>query len=105
MPQSITAETFLVTNSGHNYYVNDDSTTGDVLTTAVGNDANSGKGPDQPVASLPALLAAYTFGPGDVVHVDTGVYDLIKNVRLSPRRAGVARRSSDRPQARAPPSS
>ena len=90
MPQSTTPETFLITNSGHNYYVNDNSTAGDVLTTAVGNDASSGKSPSQPVASLPALLTAYTFGPGDVIHVDTGTYDLIKNVRLSPADSGVS---------------
>ncbi len=89
MPQVTTPETFLITNSGHNYYVNDNSTAGDVFTTAVGNNANSGKSPDQPVASLPALLTAYTFGPGDVIHVDTGTYDLIKNVRLSPSDSGV----------------
>jgi len=63
MPQATTPETFLVANSGHDYYVNDQFTAGDVFTTAVGNNANSGKSPDQPVASLPALLTAYTFGP------------------------------------------
>jgi uncharacterized repeat protein (TIGR01451 family) len=88
-PQAITAESFLVTNNGHDYYVNDNSTAGDVFTTAVGNNANSGKSPDQPVASLPALLTAYTFGPGDVIHVDTGTYNLIRNVGFLPSASGV----------------
>ena len=89
MPQFTTPEPFLITNSGHDYYVNDNSKAGDVYTTAVGNNANSGKSPDQPVASLPALLTAYSFGPGDVIHVDTGTYDLITNVRLLPSDSGV----------------
>ena len=39
MPQAITAGTFLVTNNGHDYYINDNSTMGDTLTAAVGDDA------------------------------------------------------------------
>ena len=89
MPVAVTPEPFLVTNAGHDYYVNDGSTAGDVFTTAAGDDANSGKNSSQPVASLPALLVAYSFGPGDVIHVDTGTYNLIRNARLSPSDSGV----------------
>ncbi|HEV3345215.1 MAG TPA: right-handed parallel beta-helix repeat-containing protein, partial [Pirellulales bacterium] len=89
LPQTVTPEPFLVTNAGHDYYVNDGSTAGDVFTTAVGSNADSGKSPDQPVASLPALLAAYTFSSGDVIHVDTGTYNLIRNARLTPSDSGV----------------
>ena len=53
----------LPTSSGNRQY-----------TTAVGNDANSGKSPDQPMASLAALLRAYPIGPGDTIYVDTGNY-------------------------------
>ena len=80
---------FLVTNSGRDFYLNDNSTTGDVFTTALGNNVNSGKTPDQPIASLQALLAAYSFGPGDVIHVDSGNYRLIKTAVLTSRHSGV----------------
>ncbi|HEV3343905.1 MAG TPA: right-handed parallel beta-helix repeat-containing protein, partial [Pirellulales bacterium] len=88
-PQAVTPEPFLIANNAHNYYVNDGSTTGDVFTTAVGNDANSGKSPAQPVASLAALLTAYHFQPGDVIHVDTGTYNLTQNIRLTAQDSGV----------------
>jgi uncharacterized repeat protein (TIGR01451 family) len=88
-PQATTPETFIVANHGHDYYVNDGATTGDVFTTAAGSNANSGTTPDQPVISLSALLTAYTFGPGDVIHVDTGIYHLGRNVRLLASASGV----------------
>lgn len=88
-PQAVTPQPFLIANSGHDYYVNDASTTGDVFTTAVGNDANSGKSPDQPVASLAALLTAYHFAPGDLIHVDTGTYNVTINLRLTAQDSGV----------------
>ena len=80
---------FLIANSGHDYYVNDNSTVGDELTTAIGNNANSGKDPSQPMASLYALLSAYDLDPGDVVHVDTGNYSLVRNVTLGASDSGV----------------
>ncbi len=53
---------FRITHAGTQYYVNDNSLTGDVLTTAIGNNSASGKSPDQPMASLAALLTSYNFG-------------------------------------------
>src|SRR6185437_4578614 len=50
---------FLITPATTTFYINDGSQTGDVYTTAPGNDANTGKSPDSPMASLSALLAAY----------------------------------------------
>ena len=88
-PQAVSSRAFLITNSGHDYYVNDASTTGDVFTTAVGNDANSGKTPDQPVASLRVLLADYNFQKGDVIHVDTGVYRDYRNIVVTAQDSGV----------------
>jgi hypothetical protein len=87
--QGVSTSPFLITNSGHDYYVNDASTTGDVLTTVVGNSANSGKSPDQPMANLAALIAAYSLGPSDVVHVDTGTYNLLRTVVLTAQHSGV----------------
>ncbi len=88
-PQGTSNQPFLITNNGLNYYVNDGSTTGDIYTTAMGNNANSGKTPDAPMASLEALLSAYTFVPGDVIHVDTGNYSLLRNLVLGPQDSGV----------------
>ena len=70
-----TSQPFLLANGGTSFYIDDGtSLTGDQYTTAVGNDANSGKSPDQPMASLAALLRAYPIGPGDTIYVDTGNY-------------------------------
>ncbi len=82
----------LLANGGTSYYVNDGSTAGDQYTTAVGNDANSGKSPDQPMASLGALLRAYTLTAGDTVYIDTGSYTLPRTSRSAPPTAAPERR-------------
>lgn len=82
-PVDLSDAPFLVANAGTNYYVNDPSASNDVFCSAVGNNANSGKDPAEPMASLPALLATYLLGTGDVVHVDTGTYNLLKNARVT----------------------
>ncbi|HEY9107620.1 MAG TPA: right-handed parallel beta-helix repeat-containing protein, partial [Roseateles sp.] len=76
-------EAFLVANAGKVYYVNDASTVGDEYATAAGNNANSGKSADKPMASLAALLRAYDLNPGDIVYVDTGSYALASNIVLA----------------------
>ena len=81
---------FLIANGGHSYYINDGSTVGDVYTTAVGNDANSGKDPADPMVTLAALLQAYTLGPADTIYIDTGNYTLLHNVMLDALHSGVA---------------
>ncbi|MDP6544480.1 MAG: right-handed parallel beta-helix repeat-containing protein [Phycisphaerae bacterium] len=68
--------TFTVHNQPVAYYVNDGSTTNDVYTTAMGDDANDGGSPATPKASLASLLTARDLEPGDVVYVDTGYYPL-----------------------------
>ena len=64
---------------GHVYFVKPSS----------GSDSASGKSPAQPMASLAALIAAYDLDPGDIVHVDTGDYSLIRNVVLTAQDSGV----------------
>ncbi len=65
-----TSQPFLLANGGNVFYVAPPAATYNPsaaqYTVAPGNDANSGKSPDQPVASLAALLRAYPIGPGDV---------------------------------------
>src|SRR5207302_6748051 len=66
---------FMIAPAGHTYYINDGSKTGDIYTTAVGSDANSGKTPDAPLANLSALLSLYHLQPGHTVHMDSGTYN------------------------------
>ena len=82
-------EPFLVANGGQSYYVNDNSLSGDEYTTAIGDNANSGKDSAHPMASLTALLRAYDLNPGDTVYVDTGNYKLITNVVVGAQDSGV----------------
>ena len=88
-PQDISDAGFLIANCGKDYYVNDGSTGGDVFTTAIGNNANSGKTPSAPMASVAALLAAYDLDSGDVIHVDTGTYRLATNITITAQDSGV----------------
>lgn len=49
-----------------NYYVNNNSTTGDVYCTAVGNSANNGTSPSTPKALISQVLTSYSLLPGDI---------------------------------------
>ena len=60
--------------TGAVYYVNDDSSVGDVYTTATGNDLNSGTAPNAPKRTLASVLTN-AMSPGDIVYIDTGTYD------------------------------
>ena len=73
-----------------NYYVNDNSTSGDVYSTAIGATANNGLTTSTPKASLTEIWN--TYGPsgtnvittGDVIFVDAGTYlALDANLALS----------------------
>ena len=88
-PQDISDEPFLVANNGTAYYVNDGTVQAGDWTTAAGNNANSGKTPDQPMASLRALLTAYDLDPSDVIYVDAGTYNLASNTVITAEDSGV----------------
>ncbi len=88
-PGGSSAGSFMVVNNGDIFYINGSSTTGDVYTTAPGNDANSGKDPGHPMATLAALLQAYTLGAGDTIYVDTGNYTMLRNVVLGSQFSGI----------------
>jgi Right handed beta helix region/Periplasmic copper-binding protein (NosD) len=70
---------FSLRNGPFSFYINNSSTNGDVYCTAVGDDANTGLTNSLPMASLNALLARYDLDSstngGDVVYIDTGVYE------------------------------
>jgi parallel beta-helix repeat protein len=89
LPLDVSDAPFLIVNNGQHFYVNDASTVGDVFTTALGNNANSGRSADQPMASIVALLAAYDLDPGDIVHVDAGTYTLTQNITIGAEDSGV----------------
>ncbi len=64
------------TSSHRDLYVNDASTTNDNWCTAPGDDSSTGADPDHPKASVQSILDEYDLEPGDIVHMDTGVYAL-----------------------------
>ncbi|NLZ62663.1 MAG: choice-of-anchor D domain-containing protein, partial [Lentisphaerae bacterium] len=65
------------------FYVNDASTVNDEWCTAIGDDSNDGLSPATPMASVQAVLDTYNFGPGDVLHIDTGTYDLSTGIVIN----------------------
>ena len=80
---------FLIAGNGSEYFINDGESTSDAYTTALGHDRHSGKSPAQPMASLAAPLDAYDLDPGDTIYVDTGSYELLRNVQLTADDEGV----------------
>ena len=80
---------FLLVNGGRDYYVNDASVSPGDWTSAPGNNANHGKDPAHPVASLVSLFAFYDLDPNDVIHVDNGRYTFARNLALEAEDSGV----------------
>lgn len=70
------------------YYVNNSSTEGDVYCTAPGNDANLGTSPGSPKASLKSLVDTHSVEAGDIIYVDTGVYNFTINQEITSLDAG-----------------
>jgi hypothetical protein len=62
--------------SATNYYINDNSTVGDVFCSVVGNALNAGTSPSQPKRSLREIwtLTGGVFSSGDIIYVDAGTY-------------------------------
>ena len=96
-PRDLSDDFFQIVPLGHDYYV-----------SPTGDDGNSGRSIDQPMASVPALIQAYgsVFQPGDVVHFAAGTYTLSSNIVLGSQENGLTfqgplkRRSGD-PESRA----
>jgi len=76
--------------SNLSFYVNDGSTTNDVHTTTVGDDANDGVTPGTPKASLQAILDTYNLEPRDTVYMDTGTYVLTDNILVTSSDGGTS---------------
>jgi parallel beta-helix repeat protein len=74
--------------SGQAYFVNDPATANDIWCTAAGDDANDGRSPGSPKASVQSVLADYDLEPGDVVRIDTGLYILSSNIGVTTEDSG-----------------
>ena len=81
---------FAIGDATTNYYVNDASLVGDEYTTAVGDNANTATRPSDPMASLGALLKAYSLTSGDRVWVDHGGYTALVNVGFQTQHTGAS---------------
>ena len=57
-----------------NYYVNDNSITGDVFCTAIGDAANLGTSSNTPQLTIQYIVDNYDLDPGDTIFVDVGNY-------------------------------
>lgn len=59
------------------YYVNDNSTSGDVFTSVVGSSGNTGLASSSPKRYLSEALTVYASAgcPGDTIKIDAGTYD------------------------------
>ena len=76
-----------------NYYVNDFDLTGDVHTTAIGNNSNNGISPSTPKATLSNVISTYggSFASGDIIYIDAGMYLLTDaNLALTSSMNGVS---------------
>jgi len=74
--------------AGQNYFVNDASIADDAYCTAPGNDANDGKSPSAPKASITALIANCQPQIGDTIYIDAGLYVLQEDLELPNTGAG-----------------
>ncbi|HEX5154504.1 MAG TPA: right-handed parallel beta-helix repeat-containing protein [Parafilimonas sp.] len=71
IPPNVKNFTTLDCSNSSPFYVNDNDQTGDVYTTAVGNDANCGTAA-APFATIQFAISIAQ--PGDVIYVDAGLY-------------------------------
>lgn len=72
-------DTIFGLNGPFAFYVNDDSLSNDVFTTAVGDNANLGISSNAPMATAKAILDRWDMDPEDVMYIDTGHYIIGSN--------------------------
>jgi hypothetical protein len=63
------------------WYVNDNSTSGDIYTTAIGNNANAGTSASAPKLTLGAAFTAAA--AGDIIYVDKGTFTGTGNIMFT----------------------
>lgn len=81
-------QSFTLRNNPAEFFVNDADTAGDVYSDAMGDSVNDGRSASAPLDSLQALLDQYDLTGGDVIYVDTGIYELTDPVRMIWSRGG-----------------
>ena len=86
--QLASAATFAVVPPPRTIYVNDDSTAGDVFTSAAGNDSNPGTAPELPLRHLATAFQRFALEPGDRIFLDTGLY--AESLTIGPGSRGLA---------------
>ncbi len=79
---------FALRNVSFNFFVNDNSTNGDVYTTAIGVSTNLGLTPATPKDSIENMLSTWDLEAGDTVYVDTGAYTNSSAVTIGQLDAG-----------------
>ncbi|MFH0909620.1 MAG: right-handed parallel beta-helix repeat-containing protein [bacterium] len=80
---------FALRNTPLAFYVNDQSTLGDVYTQVAGSSTNLGFSPELPIDSIQTVLNIWDIEPGDTVFVDTGTYMLGDSITITPFDAGL----------------
>jgi hypothetical protein len=65
---------FVLHNGPVYYYVNDEFPDGDIYCSGIGDSGNTGATPDSPKRWVTEILEAYNLEPGDIIYVDTGIY-------------------------------
>ena len=80
LPSGTSLSPFQIVAAGNNYYV-----------SPTGDDNNTGKSIDSPMASLTALFQAYSsqFVPGTIINLATGTYNLTQNIVLNTQENGI----------------
>lgn len=93
---AVSERNFVLHNGPIHYYVNDVSTNGDVYCSAVGSSTNTGVSPAAPMRWVADITATYNLEPGDVVHVDTGNYQVSEPTVIGDLDAGDISQDADR---------
>jgi len=83
---------FSLTGFCTDYYVNDNSTTGDVFTTAIGNNSNTGTTAADPKLTLNNLLSTHgaSMNAGDNIYIDAGTYNNATGINIPPAKPGIS---------------
>lgn len=66
---------FAIRSRPYTFYINDGSQTGDVYCSSVGSVTNTGLSTNSPLRDLNDLLSRYDLEAGDIVYIDTGLYE------------------------------
>ncbi|MBU1694035.1 MAG: right-handed parallel beta-helix repeat-containing protein [Verrucomicrobia bacterium] len=74
---------FTFQNGPYKYYLNDNSTTGDIYCATVGSDANTGTSAGNPKYSLKSLVDDHEIQASDIIYMDTGRYQMTADQLIS----------------------